>query len=145
MNQPVNYDQFNSDVKSWSKATKQDFGKEMASLRIDNVSEILRRITETVSKDSAGVANAIKFKFQKHLVFVHKGARRGHGGTKGSTWINAKGERVSTNPNSLGKMNTGRSKAKEWYNPVIERRIQLLADIAAKNLAEINAQKILIK
>ena len=78
-----------------------------------------------------GIVNRISFKFARYMIYVEKGASKGHGGTKGSRWENRKGEVIQTNPASLNKMNTGNRPAKEWFNPVIKNYTeQLVAEVA---------------
>ena len=91
-----------------------------------------------------GDSLGIWFGFRRYLVMVEKGAGRGHGGKKGSSWRGKDGKIHRTNPASLGKINTGHRKAMRWFNPVIKREIGKLADLAAENFA-IQATKILIK
>jgi hypothetical protein len=83
--------------------------------------------------------------FDRYLVWVHKGAGRGFGGNKGSTWFGPNGEKKSTNPHSFGKMNTGTRQAEEWLNPVLEAEVPKLADIVAGFKADAAVKQIQIK
>ncbi len=91
-----------------------------------------------------GDIERIGFKFMRHLIFVHKGAGRGMGGSKGSSWVTSSGQRKKTNQRSLGKMNRGNRLAKRWLSPVLDREVPKLADeVMRANLnAVVNAIEI---
>lgn len=97
------------------------------------------------TKSRYGEVDQGGFIFDRHLVFVHKGAGKGHGGMKGSSWIGPNGQRKRTNPNSFGKMNTGERQAEEWLNPVLEEEVPKLADIVAGFKADAAVKQIQIK
>lgn len=71
------------------------------------------------------------------MVFVHKGAGRGYGGNgflnDAKKMINAftraDGSKGTTNASSIGKIGTGRRKAKPFFNPVVEAKLPDLANI----------------
>jgi hypothetical protein len=100
---------------------------EQIRLGINVVSGELSNIKfKQLKKDATGIFTRIRFTFPRYGVFVHKGASRGHGGSKGSKWVNVRGITIHTNPASFGKMNTGSRQAKEWFNPVIENFTETL-------------------
>lgn len=92
-----------------------------------------------------GLVNRISFKFSRYMVFIEKGASKSHGGTKGSQWKNRHGQVIKTNPKSLGKMNTGKRHAKEWFNPVIENYAQQLAIEVAHEFVQLSFKNLRIK
>lgn len=99
-------------------------------------------------KKYAGEASKIDFSMPYYMVFVHKGAGRGYGGSKTGEFTSLLGGKRKTNTSSLGKMGTGKRKAKPFFNPVIEQLFPQLADIIAnyhgdKVMAKI--EKILIR
>ena len=94
---------------------------------------------------SYGEIDRGSFKFNRYLVFIHKGAGAGMGGSKGSQWYSPHGELKSTNPLSLGKMNTGSRRAEEWLNPVLDDEVPKLADIVADFKADAAIKQIQIK
>ncbi len=102
----------------------------------------LKYPARTAVKKRGGIPEKISIKFKRYLVFVEKGAGRGHGGEKGGSWINAKGERVRTNPNSLGKMNSGFRRADPWFNPVIKVEVPKLAEEIAKTTADASLSEV---
>ena len=86
--------------------------------------------------------NKVSFGFQRYGVFVMKGAGTGMGGSIGTTWYNARGEKKKTNPQSFGKMGTGSRYEKNWFNPVMEEYIEELADIIVQDYPELIINRI---
>lgn len=80
---------------------------------------------------------SLGFSFARHGVFLHYGASSGHGGSIGSKWKDRHGIVRSTNPASLGKMDSGNRKAVHWFNPVLKKHLPTLADIAAEYCMDI--------
>lgn len=139
--------QFNSDVQAWAiHAT---------SLLRNNVRMLVRRdidLSESIhpniyyDKKYAKEANRIGFGFLREGIYIHKGAGRGQGGYQGSKWTDKYGSLKKTNPNSLGKMGRGKRQPIEWFNPVIEKELEVLSKIVAEYSADlqIDATKIYI-
>jgi hypothetical protein len=75
----------------------------------------------------------IKFRMNRYLLMVEKGAGKGYGGKKGSEWRNKRGQLVKTNPNSLGKMGTGLRPAREWVKPALKGEINRLRKLVAEH------------
>ena len=71
-----------------------------------------------------GLVTRIKFTFPRYLVYVAKGASRGHGGRKGSQWQSPKGITIKTNPKSFNKL----KEPKDWFNPVINNFSEQIAE-----------------
>jgi len=84
-----------------------------------------------------GSPKAIKFTVPRHLFYVHHGAGKGQGGSKGSRWITAYGIRKQTNPKSLGKAGAGNRREKPFIKETLGRRVPILADIVATTGASI--------
>lgn len=122
--------QFNQSVKNWAKQTSQKLKASVRSM-IDRDLLLSDSVTPRVYYDRkyAREANRIGFSFVREGIYVHKGAGKGHGGTKGSKWYNLKGERKETQLSSLMKMGTGNRQPKEWFNPIIEGELPQLADL----------------
>lgn len=97
------------------------------------------------TRESYGEIDSGSFSFNRYLIFIHKGAGRGMGGTKGSQWTDIHGNARSTDPHSLGKMNTGSRHAEEWLNPVLDEQVPQLADIVAKFKTDAVINQIQIK
>ncbi len=89
------------------------------------------------SKKTFGVVDRVAAKFPRHGIYVEFGAGRGRGGSVGSSWISASGGKKTTNPDSLGKMNQGGRVAKPWLFGTIDKYQELIADEAAKQIADI--------
>lgn len=79
---------------------------------------------------------AVTFNFERYVAWLDKGASRGYGGAKGSTWYNKKGEKKRTNPASLGKMNSGNRPAEPFIDATIAERLPVLAGLLARELAD---------
>jgi hypothetical protein len=94
-----------------------------------------------------GAVNRIGIRLPRTLIYPHKGAGKGYGGNKGSTWADKYGEKKTTDPDSLGKMGTGNRKAKPFFNDTLNGPdgTEALGDIAARNLAIAITDHILIK
>lgn len=88
--------------------------------------------------ETDGAVDRIGFKMNRSLVWTHKGAGRGQGGSIGSNWTNAKGEKKQTDPKSFGKMATGTRKAKQWFDQFMdsEQGVDDVASIAAQELGD---------
>ncbi|MDU1906655.1 MAG: hypothetical protein E6772_17960 [Dysgonomonas sp.] len=128
----VRLNEYNDNVKDWGKNTSVKLKASVKSL-IDRDLLLSDSIKPKVYYDRkyAKEANRVGFTFVREGVYVHKGAGRGKGGTKGSKWFNLKGERMSTNPDSLFKMGTGSRQPKEWFDPVVEQELLQLADLVS--------------
>lgn len=88
-------------------------------------------ITPRIISNRLGEPTTITFSFLRHGIYLEKGAGRGYGGHIGSSW-NGK----HTNPNSIGKMGTGKKPPKQWYNPTIQKDIDSLGDIVARYMGD---------
>jgi len=93
------------------------------------------------------VIEIVSFRFPRTLIWPHKGAGKGMGGTLGSSWKDALGITHHTNPKSLGKMGTGSRVPKPWFNTVIESEqgVDELATIVAEESGDAIVNKLLIK
>jgi hypothetical protein len=136
-----NIDDIHAAARNWSDETAQHLRSSITAnglvdsgaLRDSLVgrSAIESRRAETVS---AGV------RLLRHGVFLAKGARKGQGGKKGSTWRTKSGELRRTNPASLGKATGGVN----WFNPVIRREVLKLEQAVAE-VYILDIKKALIK
>jgi hypothetical protein len=146
------FEDFNNDVLTWKGSTERTLQNQASVFGIihragsPSPGPSMRRIRSThTTKD--GLVSKISFKFPRNLIFVHKGAGNGRGGTKGSKWITASGKSKSTNPASLGKMGTGGRIAKPWFNQVMEgpQGIEYVATLAAEKIGDAITGNFLIK
>lgn len=74
----------------------------------------------------------IGFSFARHGIYLHYGAYKGHAGYQGSHWLDRLGRRRETDPESLYKAGLGSRKPVDWFNPVLQRNMDELADIVAR-------------
>lgn len=116
-------------IKYWGTTTLQSVKSRYISLiRSSNRSGEGLDSIKIRYKESYGEIDQVNFKFDRHLIFVHKGAGKGVGGSKGTSWISAKGVRKKTAASSLNKIGTGKRKSKLWLNPVLDAAVPKLAD-----------------
>src|SRR5437868_9116335 len=116
----INYEAFNDAVKSWGKQNTVLLKEAAGSMgiihrpRSPSPTASIPKIKESVGYTNK-VINRVSFKFPKSLVFTHRGAGKGMGGSKGSRWIDKDGNTKKTNPESLGKMGTGNRTPKPFF------------------------------
>lgn len=133
---PVNFDKVNDVVENMVKDLPSALKASQDKLGIVHGPNGFDKI-KTATKKRDGLIYRISVRFKKTGVYSEKGAGRGYGGSKGSKWIDANGKMKSTNKKSLGKQGTGKRKAKEWYNPVIEKFADDLANEVADEFVEV--------
>lgn len=132
----------NNIIENEVKAT---VAKLNASVRQAGVNRSVRITYKLRTKANEDVYSRISFVFPKFLIYIEKGAKRGHGGYKGSIWVNERGNRVRTNPNSLNKANQGSSQAKEWFNPIIEDFVNTINNQLLTQFMQLSYKRIKIK
>ena len=140
-------DVYNKDVRNWSADTKRKIKREVLQLTAKYSGQGYAK-QEAKTRLYAGEASKITFSFPYYMVFVHKGAGRGYGGSISKKFTNAKGGKSGTNPLSFGRMGSGKRKPKPWFNPIIEQQFPQLADLVTDyktDKAILQMQKILIK
>jgi hypothetical protein len=136
-------DEFNQAVRQWGHATREEVRQALASVGAKNTGRLIREVNVRMGQQF-GRANRVTFGFPRYLVFVEKGAGKGYGGKKGSRW-NTNGETRRTNKGSLGKMGAGARPARPTFNPTMDRRVPVLASIAAQFWADAAIKGIGIK
>ncbi len=130
----MNPDEFNDAVRQWGRATREEVRQALASVGAKNTGRLIREVNVRMGQQF-GRANRVTFGFPRYLVWVEKSAGKGYGGKKGSRWT-TNGETRRTNKGSLGKMGTGARPARPAFNPVMDRRVPVLASIAAQFWAD---------
>lgn len=113
----------NKVVRDWKDGTVGDLKGQFAKLKIEHRENSPSKVPSEKALRGLvgmayGLASKVGFKFPRHMVFVHKGVG---GGQKGS--------RV----------------AKEWFNPVMEKQVEVLADELAEEHADMAVRAIQIK
>lgn len=148
----INFDKQNERVLDWASRTEGSLKGRSSALGITHranspspgasVDKIKAR-----EKYRGGIIEVISFKFPRTLIWTHKGAGKGRGGMKGSVWYDRLGIKHSTDPESLGKMNTGGRQAKPWFNDTIEAPdgVEALATIVAEESGDAIVNNLLIK
>ena len=104
-----------TDVRKQAEELEEMLAFEINRLGIRDTDNLLDSLkTNTRFRD--GVPESIGIKFARSGIYMAKGARRGHGGRKGSTWRTSKGEKRSTNPESKGKLFAGYPGKRDWIS-----------------------------
>lgn len=149
---PIDLDKHNEAVKEWSdqlipvlknkaagygvthRADSPSSGSSMAKLR-----------NRTFTKD--GAINRVSVGFPRTLIYTHKGAGKGRGGSKGSRWVDKYGNAKKTNPKSFGKMGTAGRTAKPFINDALDgpEGVDKLATISAEHLGDALVGSLFIK
>jgi hypothetical protein len=148
----LEYNQYNERVKQWGGALRKTFEANAAAMGIQHRSNSpsngssVKKLKDRY-KQTDGAISRISYRVEKALVFTHKGAGRGQGGTVGSKWTDKYGKQKSTSPNSFGKMGTGTRKAKPFINEALEgaNGVEALAVIAAEEMGYEIVNKMQVK
>ncbi|QXN68089.1 hypothetical protein [Microcystis phage Mae-Yong924-2] len=126
--------QFNQAVKNWGHRAFREIQREIFRQRI-GVSGDASASFNWKDYKRFGQVDRVQFKFERYMIFVHKGVGKGWPISRvranAAAWSAASGKK--------GRV------PKPWFNPVIERMLQDLADTAAKHQAEIAAKRLTIK
>ena len=120
----------NTRITKWANTTKQQLQQEIVVKGIRHRPESksptasINALQQKTRKDSFGLINRVGYVIPRHMIYVHKGVGRG-------TSIEQVGQTARV--------------AKPWFNPVIDRRINELADIVAEELGSAFINNLLIK
>jgi hypothetical protein len=137
---------FNADVKAWTLKVENELkasAEAMFSHPEREVTTDFPRLADSIAakvkfdKQYKLETRSVGFSIARHGVYLHQGARRGHGGFVGGKWTDKYGRQKQTSALSLGKQGLGESKAVHWFNPVIERNMDELIEIVANYSADI--------
>lgn len=120
----IDYEKYNADVRKWAANAEVLMETGIAVDTGKTKQSIQRKY-----KRSGTSIERVSFPFARTGIYIETGAVRGHGGKKGSTWNTKKGERRSTNPDSLGLMGLGLKKAQPWINPAMDKSLPELNEI----------------
>jgi hypothetical protein len=148
---PINFDRQNDRVTEWANKVTGKIKDRANALGIRHrANSPSPSASVPAIKDrfrlKGGIIEIISFRFSRSLIWPHKGAGRGYGGIKGSTWKDKLGITHHTDPKSLGKMGTGNRTAKPWFNDVMEgsEGVDQLANIVAEESGDGIINKLLI-
>ena len=148
----IDYDKQNDRVTEWSIRTEVGLKGSSNALGIKHRSNspspgdsLVKIKNKTTYR--GGIIEIVSFKFPRSLVWTHKGAGKGMGGSKGSVWYDKLGIKHSTDPDSLGKMGSGSRTSKPWFNSVMEAPtgVDELATIVAEESGDSIVNNILLK
>lgn len=153
---PFDVEAFNADIRAWGHATLGALKAGAAPIGARGTGQLMR-LLKVRYYQRYGEIYGLGYQFPRYGVWLEKGARKGYGGSKGSRWWSPNALRVAkngsvskgnwrkTDPTSFGKMNTGASKAFHWFNPVVDARIEVLADMVARHYSNMAVNAILIR
>lgn len=147
----LDLNRYNEKVKDWMTDALQEMKSTGSGMNIVHRSnspskgDSLAKLRAKEHYDE-GVIDRIGFKMNRSLIWTHKGAGKGRGGSVGSSWLDKQGARRKTDPGSFGKMGTGTRVAKPWFTQVIESSagVDELATIAAEELGSAITNKLFI-
>jgi hypothetical protein len=124
----LNFEKANERIQEWTIQTRTELKEQIRSegiLHRNNSRSPVAAVNalKTSLKRTDGLTSRISFKFPKHMIYVHKGVGK---------------------DTPIEKAGTTNRKAKPWFNPVIDERIDQLADIVVEEIgsAIINNLKI---
>lgn len=148
----INLDKYNEAVRDWDTRNNQDIRQRAGGYGITHrnnspsPSSSISKFKSRLFSQNGQIVRVSKT-FPRELIWTHKGAGKGRGGTKGSRWIDKYGNRKSTNPASLGKMGTDGRTAKPFINDSLEapNGVEELATIAAEQLGDALVGSLFIK
>lgn len=124
----VNYEEFNKRLRAQLPSLKVDARTRLQGYGASGISGSIK----TSSRKKDGTIYKLGMGFERIGVYFEKGASRGHGGAKGSTWVNRFGKLMRTNPASKGKMDTGDRKAKPWAAPAMDAFADRIQDVVTE-------------
>jgi hypothetical protein len=148
----LDLERYNERIKETGKEVLDDIKEKANEMNIQhrsdspsNGSSVAAMKDKYKVKDDA--VNVISFTVRRSLIYRHKGAGKGKGGTHGSSWVDKFGVRKSTNPKSFGKMNTGNRTEAPFINDVLNspKGVDKIATVAAEELGDAIVNNMLVK
>lgn len=142
----MGFDKVNAIIKDWGavalRKAKTDGRAKGIRHRSYSTSpdDSLDHMTISYKKRAGDMISSIVLNIRRTLFYVRNGAGRGYGGSKGSVWVNAKGERKATNAESLGKAGTDNRTRKDFLQSVEESSEALIDTVAVATMDEIFSQ-----
>jgi hypothetical protein len=127
----VQFTGVNKDILSWKSGTTAALKSQIGMLTTEGKGKLLSQLRGYVDHDNDGSIYRIAFKFPRHGIFIMKGVGRGYVMEDGRV-IRAvrKNNAVYTIDGSIERH------PKDWFNPVIEKRLPLLAEKIANHYAD---------
>lgn len=133
-------DQYNQSLIQWQEETIAALRSNLAMMGIGG-GELASSLKAMQKKNQYGEINRLGFSFARQGIYIFHGAMNGFGGWKGSHWSYRKktnsgyintSEMRYTRTKSMGRLAESTMKDRNWFNPVIERRIEALAKICTE-------------
>ena len=137
-------EKMNADIRAWNNGTLEALKSSIESLDIKHQPEKynrgIRKNSEPSENDPRpskeslkaklsfrqGVASKIGINFSKKLIYVHHGVGKGV-------------------PAALAGTSATKRQPKDWFNSVIDERIEKLADTVADNMADMTVKNLKIR
>lgn len=121
----------NQDINDWFDGTEKDLKQKFDDLDIEHVKRspspvASRDVLNHITQKKLGLISKGSFKFPRHMVFVAKGVGKGV-------------------PAGIAGTSATHRRPKDWFNSVIDARIDNLADTVAENSGDLIADNIKIK
>jgi len=118
-------DALNDKIRAWDKDNKQELVNEMNQLNIKHYPysrspQPLQQALKSRVVEKGGLVNKISYKMPRSAVFVHKGVSKSH---------------PKSNPRQ----------AKEWFNPIVNKNTDKLAEIVAEGCSTLVVNSLKIK
>lgn len=119
----------NRKIRKWGNSTAAKLRSQVVSLGIKHTSKSPspRAAINSISaryRERDGLINRVGYVIPRHMIYVHKGVGRG---------------------TSIEQVGNTKRQAKPWFNPVIEKNIDELADIIANDLGNSIINNLFIK
>lgn len=124
-----------SDIEEQAAELEEMLAFEIERLGLRDSDNLIDSLKHNVRYQS-GVPESIGVKFARTGIYVARGAGKGFGGTKGSTWRTSKGEKRRTNPESLGKAGTGTRQEADWITAPFSAAEKGVEEALEKNYGE---------
>jgi hypothetical protein len=132
--------QIHHNARNWADRTTPALQASVAGKGLVDTGALQRSIEARTYTNERIQEVRVGFRFLRYGVFVAKGARRGHGGTKGSTWRTASGALRRTASTSRGKL----MQKQDWYNPIVRRELVKLKEQVG-NMMVVEAKRAFIR
>lgn len=119
----------NKPIDQWGRRTFAQLRQEIVSLGIRHNAKspspkAAINSLQYRTRKSNGIINRLGYVIPRHMIYVHKGVGQGTG---------------------IAQVGTTKRRAKAWFNPVVDRHIEELADIVANGIGDGIINNLLIK
>lgn len=148
----LNLDRYNDRIRMWTRDTINRMQARAGAYAIQHRSDSpsksasIPKLKDKYRMQDGGI-NQTSIRFPRQLIWTHKGAGKGRGGTKGSKWTDKYGQTKTTRESSKGKMGTGGRVEKPFFNDVLDAPdgVEELATIVAEETGDAIMNQMFIK